>query len=242
MEIVRTTFNDRVNEIESYYSFLLFLDQGITLGTTTISMANNSFPVSPLLKKNLFANIYLHLYNLVESTVTLLLKAAERKIISDVSINGINVLNSDIQALWIRYIAGTHDILPPEKRLEKALDMCGYFLQQLPFNLEISKGGGGNWDNENIRLLAKRLGVNLTIPRAINSLIKVPVKDGKGPIQIITTTRNKLAHGEISFSECGEDLTIVMVRKLIDISVNYLEVVIDCFERYLINGHYKIVN
>ncbi|POE21529.1 hypothetical protein BV923_13255 [Pectobacterium odoriferum] len=242
MEVVRTTFNDRVSDIESYYSLLLFIDQGITAGVTTISMSNANFSVSPSLKKNLFANIYLHLYNLVESTVTLLLKAAEKKIINDVSINGINVLNRDIQALWIRYIAGTHDILPPEKRLEKALDMCGYFLQQFPFSLEIPKGGGGNWDNENIRLLANRLGVNLTIPRAINSSIKIPVKDGKGPIQVITITRNKLAHGEISFSECGEDLTVVLVRKLIDISVNYLRVVIDCFENYLNNGHYKITN
>jgi hypothetical protein len=242
MEIVNTTFNDRVNEIEGYYTFLLFLDNGIATGVTTISMGGGNLPVSPLLKKTVFASIYLHLYNLVESTITLLLKAAERKIISEVSTHGINVLNNEIQAIWIRYVAGTHDILPPEKRLEKALDMCGYFLQQFPFSLEIPKGGGGNWDNENIRTLALRLGLNLNIPRAINTSIKRPIKDGKGPIQVITLTRNKLAHGEISFSECGEDLTILEVRQLIDITVDYLRAVINCFGDYLDNGHYKVAN
>ncbi|MCE0848048.1 hypothetical protein LVQ79_21190 [Buttiauxella sp. A2-C1_F] len=241
MENVRTTFDDRVKEIEDYYQFLFFLDQGVMAGSSVLRMQDEEMPIDPSLQKTLFAGVYLHLYNLVESTVTLLLKAVEKTIISEVNTNGIGVLRNEIQSLWLRYIAGTHDSLPPEKRLEKALSLCGYFLESLPFTLEIPKGGGGNWDNENIRALALRMGINLTIPRALNSSVKRPIKDGKGVIQIITLTRNKLAHGELSFSECGSELTISGAKDHIDITTRYLMAVISCFDDYLTNGHYKAV-
>lgn len=239
MENVRTTFTDRVKEIEDYYQFLCFLDQGVMGGSSVLRIQEEEMPIDPSLQKILFAGVYLHLYNLVESTVTLLLKAVEKAVIREVSINGIGVLSSEIQALWLRYIAGTHDSLPPEKRLEKALSLCGFFLDSIPFTLEIPKGGGGNWDNENIRALAIRMGVNLTIPRTLNSSVKRPIKDGKGIIQIITLTRNKLAHGELSFSECGGELTISAAHEHIDITKKYLVAVINCFDDYLNSGKYK---
>lgn len=241
MENVRTTFSDRVREIDGYYQFLSFLDQGIMTGSSLLKIQNEEISIDPSLQKTLFAGVYLHLYNLVESTVTLLLKAVEQAVINEVNANGIGVLRNEIQLLWLRYIAGTHDALPPEKRLEKALSLCGFFIENLPFELEIPKGGGGNWDNENIRILAQRMGMNLNIPRVINTSIKRPIKDGKGVIQIITLTRNKLAHGEISFSECGEQLTISAAKEHIDITKKYLLAVIDCFDDYLNNASYKTI-
>lgn len=239
MENVHTTYTDRVREIDGYYQFLFFLDQGVMTGSTLLKIQNESISMDPSLQKTLFAGVYLHLYNLVESTVTLLLKAVEKAVVNEVNINGVGVLRNEMQPLWLRYIAGTHDALPPEKRLEKALSVCGYFLDNLPFELEIPKGGGGNWDNENIRNLAQRMGVDLNIPRAINTSIKKPIKDGKGVIQIITLTRNKLAHGEISFSECGGELTISAAKEHIEVTKKYLKAVIDCFDDYLNNAGYK---
>ncbi|MEX2978004.1 MAE_28990/MAE_18760 family HEPN-like nuclease [Serratia fonticola] len=239
MENVHTTYTDRVREIDGYYQFLFFLDQGVMTGSTLLKIQNESISMDPSLQKTLFAGVYLHLYNLVESTVTLLLKAVEKAVVNEVNINGVGVLRNEMQSLWLRYIAGTHDALPPEKRLEKALSVCGYFLDNLPFELEIPKGGGGNWDNENIRNLAQRMGVDLNIPRAINTSIKKPIKDGKGVIQIITLTRNKLAHGEISFSECGGELTISAAKEHIEVTKKYLKAVIDCFDDYLNNAGYK---
>ncbi|MGC6387923.1 MAE_28990/MAE_18760 family HEPN-like nuclease [Ewingella sp. S1.OA.A_B6] len=240
MENVRTTYADRVKEIDEYYQFLFFLDKGIMTGSTLLKIQNEEMSIDPILQKTLFAGVYLHLYNLVESTVTLLLKAVEKAVVNEVNNNGIGVLRNEIQSLWLRYIAGTHDSLPPEKRLEKALSICGFFLNNMPFDLEIPKGGGGNWDNENIRTLAQRMGVNLNIPRTINTSIKRPVKDGKGVIQIITLTRNKLAHGEISFSECGGELTISTAKEHIEVTKKYLLAVINCFDDYLINANYKV--
>lgn len=239
MEIVRTTFNDRVNEIKTYFSYLAFIETGLNSGSVNFKLGEITHSITPTLQKTLYAGIYLHLYNLVESTITLLLKAAEKKIKDDVSENGISILRTEVKQLWIRYMAGTHDTLGPEIRLEKALNLCDYFIESVPFELEIPKGGGGNWDNENIRTLAKRMGLILTIPRQINTDIKKPIKDNKGIIQLITYTRNKLAHGEISFSECGGELTASNIEQFIKTTISYLDAVINCFDIYLNQEQYK---
>lgn len=239
MELVRTTFNERVDEINTYRSFLIFMDGGVSSGTTSLIMNETTHSLTPMLQKTIYANVYLHLYNLLESTITLIIKSVEEKISGDVRSHGINILNNKVRLLWIRYMAGTHDILVPETRLEKAINLCNFFIDNIPFELTIPKGGGGNWDNENIRNLANRMGLRLTIPRAINTAIKRPIKDNKGVIQLITYTRNKLAHGDISFSECGGELTLASINELIDITINYLEAVINCFEDFLDKELYR---
>ncbi|MEG2566009.1 MAG: MAE_28990/MAE_18760 family HEPN-like nuclease [Acinetobacter sp.] len=239
MEIVRTTFGDRIEEIETYYSFLVFLENGLSNGSTNLLLNDDRYIITPQLQKTVYANVYLHLYNLVESTVSLLLKAVEKKIQNDVRENGVIILKPEIRKQWIIYMTGTHETLVPETRLEKALTLCDHFIDNIPFELVIPKGGGGNWDNENIRLLAQRMGFSLTIPRSINTSVKRPVKDNRGVIQLITYTRNKLAHGEISFSECGNDLTLSGIEQLIEITKNYLDAVITCFDDYLNSGSYR---
>ncbi|EHJ8930811.1 hypothetical protein L0497_003601 [Salmonella enterica subsp. enterica serovar Minnesota] len=241
MEIVRTTFSDRVDEINTYYSLLVFMESGLSSGSTNLQLNNSVHVITPMLQKTIYANVYMHLYNLVESTITLLIKAVERQIQNDVRENGIGILKDEIRQLWVRYMAGTHDILVPESRLEKAINLCNYFIDNIPFELTIPKGGGGNWDNENIRLLAQRMGFTLNIPRAINTAVKRPIKDNRGVIQLITYTRNKLAHGEISFSECGDDLTLTSINQLIEITRNYLEAVINGFDDYLNRTLYRTV-
>lgn len=237
MEIVRTTFADRIDEIDAYYSFLVFIENGLSSGTSNLQFGGDSFAITPQLQKTVYANVYLHLYNLVESTVSLLLKAVEKRIKNDVMENGVSILKPEILKQWLIYMTGTHETLVPENRLEKALNLCNFFIDNIPFELVIPRGGGGNWDNENIRLLAQRIGFKLDIPRAINTSVKQPVKDNRGVIQLITYTRNKLAHGEISFSECGDDLTLSAIEQLIRITKNYLNAVIICFEDCL-NGHF----
>ncbi len=42
MEIVRTTFSDRVDEINTYYSFLVFMESGLSSGSTNLQLGNDS--------------------------------------------------------------------------------------------------------------------------------------------------------------------------------------------------------
>jgi hypothetical protein len=62
------------------------------------------------------------------------------------------------------------------------------------------------------------------------------MRDGMGALQVIKHLRNKLAHGQMSFADCGEGLLVSDLVLLKDRTVNFLSEVIGCFEGF-INRH-----
>ncbi|TAD88983.1 MAG: hypothetical protein EA000_06035, partial [Oscillatoriales cyanobacterium] len=92
------------------------------------------------------------------------------------------------------------------------------------------KGGGGNWDDEEIYKLSKRLGLSLNISRDANRAVKQPFRDDKGALSLIKSFRNKLAHGNLSFAESGNNITVSDLRDLTERTALYLREVVNCFK------------
>lgn len=219
-------FNERLQEIDAYLDLLGAVEQQVQNGPRSPQIGATTITVQQ--QRILYASVYLQLYNLVESTVTNCLDAFST------AINGTwlpSDLSADLRREWVRCIARTHTELNYDNRLEAALSLCNHLVQTLPvlaFNVE--KGGGGNWDDNAIQDITRRLGLNLKISTEVFSNIKQPFRNGMGPLVFIRSLRNDLAHGSISFAECGEGMTVTDLRDLKERTAAYLKEVVDFFK------------
>ncbi|MDY6993463.1 MAG: MAE_28990/MAE_18760 family HEPN-like nuclease [Pseudomonadota bacterium] len=75
----------------------------------------------------------------------------------------------------------------------------------------------------------------------MNNEIEKILKANRGGSKLLTvkTQRNQLAHGNISFSECGRDHTFIELNNIKNEVINYLEDILNNIENYIDNKAYK---
>jgi MAE_28990/MAE_18760-like HEPN len=227
MDDFSQAFKDRLQEIEAYLDLLESLEKQVQQGTPRIGQSGSIITVQQ--QRILYSSVYLQLYNLIESTISRCVEAVCAAVVND------NWLPSDlsdnVRREWVRFTARTHTELNYENRLESALGLCEHFVQILPIStFKIEKGGGGNWDDHAIENISVRLGLSLQISPDIYKGIKRPFRNDQGPLAFIKSLRNDLAHGSLSFAECGEGVTVSELRDLAERTTRYLKEVVACFK------------
>jgi MAE_28990/MAE_18760-like HEPN len=226
MDDFHKVFEERLKEIESYLELLDGLEKQVQKGIPRFG--NDGTKITTEQKKILYSSVYLQLYSLVEATISGCVSAFCQAIINK------NYrpyqLSIKIRSEWVRFTVQTHTDMTYDNRLKNVLNLCDLLLEPIS-TLEIEKGGGGNWDDEEIHRLIQRLGLSIQISRQTEVNIKRPFKDGKGSLALIKSLRNKLAHGNISFVECAEDITVGDLRDLTNRTSSYLREVVIGFKK-----------
>lgn len=227
-------FEERFSEIEAYISFL----QGIeALAQSGIPrLGSDGPPVTVQQTRILYSSVYLQLYNLVEATVTRCVDGVTKIAIgSGLWLPG--DLADELRREWVRAMAKSHVELNSENRLKSALELCDHLVSALPVSsFKLEKGGGGNWDDTTIEAVAKRMGCRLRVGRSARSGVKRKFRGDEGALGLIVSQRNKLAHGSISFAECGENDTASELLDLTRRTAAYMRDVVRTFEAF-IDGH-----
>lgn len=239
MEDFSSVFEARLEEIESYLNLLEMLENQLQEGVPRFAESDQR--ITPLQQKIMYSSVYIQLYSLVESTITQcidrildLIKTQELKP---------SELSSEFQREWVRFVARTHTDLNYEKRLDSALSLCNHLVQLIPIqDFEIDLGGGGNWDDEAIFKFSKRIGLQLEITPSTQTAIKRKIKDDLGALSLIKEYRNKLAHGNLSFSECGEFTTVADLRELTDKVVQYMREIIASFQSFVDGNSFREID
>lgn len=228
MGILSQSFTDRLQEIEEYLVFLSAVEDEMKSGTPKIGLQT----ITVTQQKILLSSVYLQLYNLVEATISKCVDTVCTAV-TQAKCHPAD-LTIELRKEWVRYRAKTHCELNCENRLNQSLELCKHLIEALPVDdFQINIGGGGNWNDEEIYDLSKRLGCDLNVSAEINKKVKQPMFDGEGAMVKIMKLRNKLAHGNISFGECGENITVNDLRDLKDRTSEYLAVVVFSFESYV---------
>jgi len=242
-------FEDRVEETEKYFQFLVLIDSIGSIQNIK-SMKNHKMIIDskivyPLKKKvtnegvfyldieltkTIKATSFLLLYNLVESSIVSGLNAYFEAFSSNKL--KYKELNSEIRKVWIQY---KHKSFKNTKLPDilKAIDEIFEEIVEIApktitnngnnkivenydaFHLDIGKTDiSGNLDARKIRELSELYG------------FKLPKKSECESLLAVKNSRNKLAHGENSFSEIGkqsiEDL-ILMKQETIKFIRNVLK-------------------
>lgn len=238
MEDLSQAFEERLQEIESYLEFLKGVEVEAMSGPPRLGSAGALITTQQ--QRILYSGVFLQLYNLVEATVVRCLDS-----VTETTLKGgawsPGDLTTELRREWVRVTARTHVNLTPENRLESALTLCGHLVESLPVNgFKVEKGGGGSWDDSAIEAITTRLGFKLKVSGEVYKNIKRKFKDDLGPLALVKKLRNSLAHGSISLTECGENVTVSELGDLIKSTADYLREVVEAFRAYVDRHEYLV--
>jgi hypothetical protein len=236
MNELETQFQERYNHIVSYLEFIEGIEALIRSGVPRLG--ESGLVITTDQQRILNSCVYLQLYNLIEATITSCLDSVSKSAMTRGTWTAKDLVIG-MQREWVKYIAKINVEMNPENRLEYVIKLCEHLINSSQImEFEIEKGGGGNWDDEAIYKITKRIGIDLNLSRKATTKVKRKVRDDLGSMQLVVRLRNKLAHGNISFVECGQ---YDGVDELRDIAMNieaYLREVVNCFDSYIKNHEY----
>jgi hypothetical protein len=231
MELPSEGLGERLREVESYLGFLRSIAKATMSGPPRL--AGSDEPITAEQQRILYSSVYLQLYSVVEATITRCLDLVTVATLDSRKLKP-GELSERLKREWVREVARTHTDLNYANRLDSALSLCSHLVEQLPVtSFKITKAGG-NWDDTEIENMSKRLGCVLTVPQEAFKAAKRPFRNEKGALALIKWLRNQLAHGEISFAQCGEGVTVEELERLAHLTAEYLKGVTASFEAYVV--------
>ncbi len=230
-------YDGRRKEIEAYILLVEEIEAETQNGPPRIGVSGAT--ISVLQQRVLYANVYLHLYNLVEATISQCLGELCAAAADQGSPTRAADLAAPVREQWVRFTARTHIAMGADKRLEAALSLTDQLVASLPVGeFKIEAGGGGNWDDRSIESVADRVGCTLAVDGALRSSVRRHVKDDLGCMALVRSLRNDLAHGSLSFAECGANVTVADLKAVATPVLEYLEAVVTSFVSYLVDRRY----
>ena len=218
------TFEQKVKEVDLYFRFL---------ECTLYDNIKLHFPskktwryrkIDDDLKKILKANSFLIIYNLVESTV----RNGINEIFDTIKFenSAYEGVSDDIRKLWLREKFNNLETgyARPERFRKLAFELIQEVLDRLIVELSVEQMPiSGNIDASQIRKLARRIGF---------SSKTVKTARGGEKLEIVREMRNSLAHGALSFAECGRSFTGEELSAIKKEVVVYLRSILRNMARY----------
>lgn len=235
MKAIHSEFRARCKEIIAYLRMVRFIEQSGT--TITNRDGRVEYPIDLQTRHVLKASVYLHLYNLIESTVTACLKRVASEI-EDTRVR-YDCLTIEWQTALLQTIGKTNESLNPESRLQNLRAIVDRIVSGDPISFEPAFSRGGNLDDRQIAGLLKRTGIQLTLPPRLQTQVKKHVLDKKGPISLVKVRRNELAHGLVSFGDCGRDVTVADLRSWTCTVIAYVSRLVAVFTDFVDNRRFE---
>jgi hypothetical protein len=230
MELPSEGLEERLREVASYLEFLRSIERATMSGPPRIVGSVDTITAEQ--QRILYSSVFLQLYSVVEATITRCLDFVTVATFDSRKPKP-GELNARLRRVWVQEVARTHIDLTPMHRLDSALVLCDHLVGQLPVpSFKISKGAG-NWDDSEIEAITKRLGCTLAVPHEAFRAAKRPFRNDKNALALIKSLRNQLAHGEISFAQCSEGVTVEELERLTNLTSDYLKGVAASFEIYV---------
>lgn len=226
---LRDLFNRRKSEVLRYFEFLTAVTDNkadsLAVSQSDLSLKKvENFILSRDLVKTLRANGYLLLYNLVESTMTNAIDSIHQ-IFHSQSL-GFDDLRAEVQRVILKNFRSAsldeHVIANKAHPIQIAMIRMGYDKTNL---------FSGNVDARSIRDTAKIYGFGIAAHDTSVS------KDGRRLLDV-KNKRNQLAHGKISFEDCGHETSHDELIAIATETIAYLEAVLLGIEEYVTGQEY----
>lgn len=221
MDMVWREFQDRVSEVEAHFSLIKSLETGDYI---IVDRDKSLVPYSTKARTMQRASTYLLLYNLVECTTSRSLIEIHNRL--KASKLPYEKFNKEVKQLMLNYVGNVTSKKSSTSEAAPFIhDFGEVFSGRVGFVLEYKDMEkyyslySGNLDSKKIKETLQKYGILFDLQQ--------------GVLQKIKDKRNKLAHGEMSFEECGRDLTIQEIRNDKDKCTKYLEEMIIAIEMFL---------
>lgn len=221
---------DREEELESYFRFVALVETETPRLLLANRKTHKTRGIDEDVVKILKANCFLLLYNVVEATVRDAFSSIYDAIQSDRC--RVKSLNDSVRSVWFdaefRRVSAAS--ATPNSYRSLARELVQAVLADTEISLDIgSLKMDGNLDAAKIRQLCQAHGVShKTLPQT---------KAGE-KLLTIKKNRNALAHGSLSFTECGRDFTMSDLQVIKHESVLYLRGILRNIDKYLTKKAY----
>ncbi len=232
METVIDNFNLRTAEVEKYYKVLLILDDERVSITKQFASRKTNIVLDNDAIKVMKSTCFLLLYNLIESSIRESFTTLYEQINSEAS--GIENYNESFRKLWLNQHFKKIDPMSSTQNTYRDIlsDVVSKILLPENFNMNSeSLPISGNIDAQKIRELFSNHQIDLNIHyRAL----------GGGELRTVKDKRNALAHGSVSFSECGQEYTVEALINIKKKTVIYLRSSLKNMKKYSNRRGYAI--
>ncbi|HDM8176539.1 TPA: hypothetical protein P0E27_003780 [Vibrio harveyi] len=214
-------YNKRKGEIEAYITLLQALSSD---GSIVKDIDDNETNVTSIQQKVCKASCYLLIYNLVEATV----KNGVQSIYNRIKDEGLgfNAMMDLLKKVWWH---SRGESLTSTAKNDLIDTVYNYYCEthsegELDFNDFIS-GVSGNMDADGVRNVCHKYGIPV-------------VGDGRH-LGSVKTYRNWLAHGNKSFSDIGQDVTVTELIEIKNNVFSFLDEYVVNVNTYLDNRSYR---
>ena len=235
MATIEEAFDERLLEVEAYLQFLEEMETAAAIGVPRFG--TSGAPLSQLQIEILRAGVFIQLYNLVEAMMTKALDA-----LATATFDGKwkpAQFTPAFRREWAKVVAAVNVEMDPGTRLNYVVGLTELLVASSevePFKIE--KGGGGNWDDVMIERMLSRLGVSLILAPTVRTAVKSPWRNRMNVMRVVTKLRNDLAHGSMSFAECGQSETARSLRDATHKAAMYVRSVVRAIDRFIERHEY----
>lgn len=223
--LVMQDFMDRVEEVERFFRLLRDLERPQAQLTFAGAGRSRNKDVDGEWIKTLKAAAFLILYNLVEASMRRGIGAVYETIEQEGQ--KYTTLRQELQDVWVeqqyrRIEARSASLRSYE---DKAKALISHVVDQLVLELDHQKlPGAGGLDADRVRGICRSHGIPVrTHPRAL----------GGGELLTVMRQRNYLAHGDLSFRECGRQFTIQQLEAIKKQVVVFMRSILQNIDRYI---------
>jgi len=245
MQKASEEFEKRKIEIEKYFTFISFLDKDNPNLHFSEMGIEKSVKVEDELLKILKANGFLLIYNLVESAC----RNSLCEILDAIQLEKLSLqkLTDEVQLLWIKQ--RTQSLRDSKTKLETvdkqfheiAKDVISNTI--IDFGAAIKKienpntselqlfGLSGNINADKIRDMARICG--------FESRVNPQQEKAGADLEEVKEKRNHLAHGRVTFAECGKDYSVPQMIKFKDNAILYIEGVLTNIDQHIKQRKFK---
>lgn len=223
-------YSSRCREIERFFEMLLFMrdnrDSRLCGSELSGVTSSNIYIVGRDLEKTLRASAYLMLYNLVEATMTNAIDAIHQHIAHENV--GFDDLKEDIRRIAIKGLRKAVSSEAPLELFDAAIPISSALIW---LGFDKKDLFSGNLDGRLIKDKAKEYGFQIA------EHDKAASRDGVRLLNV-KTRRNELAHGGISFEECGQDTSVDELVAIYEEIKLFIKAVLDGISDYLSTRSY----
>lgn len=231
MSSLLRSFDVRASELVTYVKFIALIERDSATLSLPRKRTWKTRPVDENILRILKANFFLLLYNIVEATI----RDGVATLYSAIETEGCSIteLSPALRAVWIE--SEFSRLTPSTANLDSyrriGRELVKAVVDDIHPNLNVAAlTFGGNLDAAGIRKVCDAHSIShKTAPRT----------KGGEKLLIVRQKRNALAHGIVSFVECGRDYSVAQLSEIQRESVQYLKAILRNIEKFTAKKRYR---
>ena len=225
MKVYEELLSDRTRELRAHLELITELNDAAVARLGIANLKRVETEHVEILK----SGFLVHVYNVIEAVMDVMLIEVAKATVAHPPSQWSVLVRKE----WTRSRAGVERDLQSDQRLRRTTKILDEALGDA-LAVEFRIALNGNWSNDEIHGISNRLGCPLQIaPDVLSDACAVPFQDNFAPMKFVRHKRNRLAHGNETFSSGAMLLTPTDLDRLYKPVVNYMSSVAESYTDYL---------